>query len=167
SPSFLDTLFPELSGLKQDDTLLSELSDLLQDDVFQGVLCASEEECALDIGGTLTEVNQIQSDSDQQPTNISGMNTLRAHTGYRRTHKRRRLFVCDFDGCNHLLLHPVHLTIHKRIHTGERPFACDLDGCNKALTTSVIMTDAASLSLNPAISSGTNASTQGTDPLSL
>ncbi|WP_230459828.1 hypothetical protein, partial [Sansalvadorimonas verongulae] len=93
SPSLLDALFPELSGLKQDEALLSELSDLLQDDVFQSALCASEGECALDIDGTLTEESQSQSDCDQQPTNISGKHTLRARTG-------GRVFICDHDGCN-------------------------------------------------------------------
>ncbi|WP_230460013.1 hypothetical protein, partial [Sansalvadorimonas verongulae] len=46
SSSLLDTLFPELSGLKQNDTLLSEFSYLLQDGVFQSVICTSAGECA-------------------------------------------------------------------------------------------------------------------------
>ncbi|MTI11588.1 C2H2-type zinc finger protein, partial [Sansalvadorimonas verongulae] len=129
SPPLLDTLFPELAGLEQNDALLPELSNLEQDDVFPSVLCASAGECALNTDGTLTEVSPIQSDSDQQPTNISGMHTLRARTGNRR-------YACDQDRCNRAFTQPGALTRHKRIHTGDRRYACDQDGCNKAFSTS-------------------------------
>ncbi|WP_230459816.1 hypothetical protein, partial [Sansalvadorimonas verongulae] len=88
----LETLFPELSGLEQDDALHSGLSNLLQDDVFQSGLCANTEKYTFDTGGSLNEVSQGQSDSDQRPMNISGMHTLKVHAG-------ERPYVCDQDGC--------------------------------------------------------------------
>ncbi|MTI11688.1 hypothetical protein, partial [Sansalvadorimonas verongulae] len=90
SPPLLDTLFPELSALQQ------------QDDVFQSVICASAGECAFDTGGTLTEVSQTQPESDQRPTDISGMNTPGFNV------KKYPVRGCD--------------------QNGGKPFACDQDG---------------------------------------
>ncbi|MTI11833.1 C2H2-type zinc finger protein [Sansalvadorimonas verongulae] len=117
SPSFLDALFPELSGLEQDAPLLSELSDLLQDDVFQSAPCASAEGCAFD----------TPSESDQRLTNISGMNMLKVHT-------EDKLFVCDQDGCNKSFTSSSNFARHKRTHTGNRPYVCNQSGCNRSFT---------------------------------
>ncbi|MTI12916.1 C2H2-type zinc finger protein, partial [Sansalvadorimonas verongulae] len=120
--------------MEQDDSVLSELSDFLQDDVFSSVLCASAGECTLDTNGILTEVSQIQPDSDLQPMNISGMNT----TGF--DIKEYLVRACNQNGGSQSFPQPGAVTAHKHPHTVDRPFVCDQDGCNKTFTTSYNLT---------------------------
>ncbi|MTI11797.1 C2H2-type zinc finger protein [Sansalvadorimonas verongulae] len=157
SPPLLDSLFPELAGLEQNNTLLTESSDLEQDNAFSSVLRASAGEGIIDTDDTLNKVSQIPSDSGPLPTKITRMRKPRAHTKdrpfvcdqdkcykafttlsdltiHKRTHTGDRPFVCD--QCNWSFTQSCNLIRHKRTHTGNRPFVCDFNGCNKAFTSS-------------------------------
>ena len=44
--------------------------------------------------------------------------------------RKKKPFVCDYEGCTYVSTNSGHLKTHKRTHTGEKPYVCDFEGCN-------------------------------------
>ena len=53
---------------------------------------------------------------------------------HRRTHTDEKPFQCNFSGCKYAAAQKGNLARHRRTHTGERPFPCDFPGCEHAAT---------------------------------
>lgn len=52
----------------------------------------------------------------------SSMPTIQGNT-------RKKVFKCDYAGCNKTYTKVSHLKDHRRRHTGEKPFQCSWEGC--------------------------------------
>ncbi|XP_055342092.1 transcription factor IIIA-like [Paramacrobiotus metropolitanus] len=48
--------------------------------------------------------------------------------------KEKRVFRCNYAGCDAAFQKPIRLQWHLKVHNGDRPYKCSIPGCSKAFT---------------------------------